>query len=232
MKIEFFTDTVKKSNEDIYGITRNGAFVLDGASALTNKNYTPSGNDVNWMVNWWRGYLEECLDNTLYSIQEILEEGIDHFNKEYGKFVDLSTLKPHEQLSAGIAIVRRNGEFLESYVMGDVEITIEEKERECMVITDPSIKELDEEVIGMMGRNQKRTDQLVFKDFTQKELETLIINRSKMNKPGGYFILSHNKEVVDRGVYKTIPIESIEEMPSCHRWISALKLSVFKKDPS
>ena len=31
MKIEFYTDTVKKRNEDIYGITRNGAFVLDGA---------------------------------------------------------------------------------------------------------------------------------------------------------------------------------------------------------
>ena len=72
MKIEFYTDTVKKRNEDIYGITRNGAFVLDGASALTDKNYTPSGNDVNWMVNWWKGYLEETLDNTRYSIQGIL----------------------------------------------------------------------------------------------------------------------------------------------------------------
>ena len=101
MKIEFYTDTVKKRNEDIYGITRNGAFVLDGASALTDKNYTPSGNDVNWMVNWWKEYLEENLDNTRYSIQEILEEGIDHFNNAYGKFVDLSTLKPYEQLSGG-----------------------------------------------------------------------------------------------------------------------------------
>ena len=156
MKIEFYTDTVKKSNEDIYGITRNGAFVLDGASALTDKNYTPSGNDVNWMVNWWKEYLEENLDNTLYSIQEILEEGIDHFNKEYGKFVDLSTLKPYEQLSAGIAIVRKNGEFLESYVLGDVEITIEDKDSECMVITDSSIKNLDDEVIQMYGQEQKK----------------------------------------------------------------------------
>ena len=65
MKIEFYTDTVKKSNEDIYGITRNGAFVIDGASALTDKNYTPSGNDVSWMVHWWKDYLEENLDNTL-----------------------------------------------------------------------------------------------------------------------------------------------------------------------
>ncbi len=210
MKIEFYTDTVKKSNEDIYGITRTGAFVIDGASALTNKNYTPSGNDVNWMVNWWKDYLEEHLDHTLYSIQEILEEGIDRFNKEYGKFVDLSTLKPHEQLSAGIAIVRTNGEFLEAYVLGDVEITIEDKDREFMVITDSSIENLDNEVKRIMGRNKKRKDQLVFKDFTQEELDLLILNRSKMNKPGGYFILSHSKEAVDMGIYKTIPVESIE----------------------
>jgi Protein phosphatase 2C len=210
MKIEFYTDTVKESNEDIYGITRIGAFVIDGASALTDKNYTPSGNDVSWMVHLWKDYLEENLDNTLYSIQKILEEGIDHFNKEYGKFVDLSTLKPYEQLSAGISIVRKNGEFLEAYVLGDVEITIEDKDREFIVITDTSLENLDGEVKQIMGRNKKRKDQIVFKEFTQEELDILILNRSKMNEPGGYFILSHSKEAVDMGIYKTIPVESIE----------------------
>lgn len=211
MKIEFYTDTVKKRNEDIYGITRNGAFVLDGASALTDKNYTTSGNDVNWMVNWWKGYLEETLDNTRYSIQGILEEGIDHFNNAYGKYVDLSTLKPYEQLSAGIAIVRKNEGFLESYVLGDVEITIEDKDGECKVVTDKSIMNLDNQVIHSMGKNKKRKDQLVFKDFTQEELDILRINRSKMNEPEGYYILSHCKEAVDMGIYKTIPIESVEK---------------------
>ncbi|MBB6447635.1 protein phosphatase 2C domain-containing protein [Bacillus benzoevorans] len=210
MKIDFYTDTVKKSNEDIYGITKSGAFVLDGASALTDKNYTSSGNDVTWMVNWWKEYLEKNLDNTDYSIQEILAEGIDHFNKGYGKFVDLSTLKAYEQLSAGIAIVRKNGDFLESYVLGDVEITIEGKDREFIVITDNSIKNLDNGVIQIMGRNKKRKDQYVFKEFTQEELDILRLNRSKMNDPRGYFILSHKKEAVDRGIYKTIPVESIE----------------------
>ena len=127
MKIEFYTDTVKKRNEDIYGITRNGAFVLDGASALTDKNYTPSGNDVNWMVNWWKEYLEGNLDNTRYSIQGILEEGIDHFNNAYGKFVDLSTLKPYEQLSAGIAIVRKNEEFLNPMCWGMLRLPLRTK---------------------------------------------------------------------------------------------------------
>jgi hypothetical protein len=211
MKIEFYTDTVKKSNEDIYGVTRIGAFVLDGASALTDKNYTPSGNDVSWMVHWWKEYLEENLDNTLYSIQLILEEGIDRFNKAYGKFVELSTLKPYEQLSAGIAIVRKRGAFLEAYVLGDVEITIEDKDGKCMVITDRSIMNLENAVIQSRGKKKKRKDQLVFKEFTQEELDILRLNRSKMNEPGGYFILSHSKEAVDMGIYKTIPVESIEK---------------------
>ncbi|WP_338472473.1 protein phosphatase 2C domain-containing protein [Niallia sp. XMNu-256] len=229
MKIEFCTDTVKKSNEDIFGITRFGAFVIDGASALTNKNYTPSGNDVNWMVNWWKKYLEENLDNTLYSIRELLKEGIDCFNNDYEKFVDLSTLKPYEQLSAGIAIVRESEEFLESYVLGDVEITIENGEGEFIAITDPSIKNLDDQVIRMMGRNEKRKDQVVFKDFTQEELDILRRNRSKMNEPGGYFILSHSKEAVDMGRYKTFPVESVERCLLATDGLAPLSMKYTKK---
>ena len=32
-----------------------------------------------------------------------------------------------------------------------------------------------------------------------------------MNEPEGYYILSHCKEAVDMGIYKTIPVESIEK---------------------
>ena len=84
-------------------------------------------------------------------------------------------------------------------MLGDVEITIEDKDREFIVITDSSLENLDGEVKQIMGRNKKRKDQIVFKEFTQEELDILILNRSKMNEPGGYFILSHSKEAVDQG---------------------------------
>lgn len=229
MEIDYYTDTVKKSNEDIYGITRFGAFVIDGASALTDKNYTPSGNDLNWMIHWWKQYLEENLDHTRYGIQEILKEGIERFNEEYGKFVDISTLKPYEQLSAAIAIVRKNGEFLESYVLGDVEIILENKDREFIVITDSSISNFDGQVIQLMGSNKKRQDAIVFKGFTQEELDILISNRSKMNEPGGYFILSHSQEAVDRGIYKTIPVESIKRCLLATDGIMPLRSKYSKK---
>ncbi len=211
MRIEFHSDTAKKSNEDIYGLTKMSAYVIDGASALTDRSFTPDGNDVSWMVHWWKGYLDNNIDDMTKTIQEILREGIRRLNSEYRKFVDLDTLEPHEQLSAGIAIVRKNGETLEAYVLGDVEITIEDKSGECSIVTDNSIKGLDLEVIELMRRNHQREHQVVFRGFTQEELSFLVNNRKKMNSPGGYFILSHNIDAVDMGIFKSFQISEIEK---------------------
>lgn len=229
MRIEFETDTKKQSNEDICGLTKKGAFVLDGASALTYKNYTPSGNDVNWMVNWWKKYLEANLDDTRYTIQEIIKKGIDNFNIEYGKFVDIKTLKNFEKLSAGIAVARKNQNYLETYVLGDVEITLETKNGDCIHITDDFIKNLDSEVISMISKNNRRNSEIVFKGFTQEEMDILIRNRSKMNKPGGYYILSHEKEAVDKGVYKKIKIEEVERCLLATDGITPLSTRYTKK---
>ncbi len=210
MRIEFHTDTVKTSNEDIYGLTKRGAFVIDGASALTSRSFVPEGNDVSWMVQWWRDYLEEHLDDITFTIQEILKDGIRNFNKDYGRFVDLANLQPHEQLSAGIAILRKNGNILESYVLGDVEISVEGRNGDCSIVTDQALKGLDAEVIELMRRNHEREKQVVFKGFTEKELEILIRNRKKMNVAGGYYILGHSVEAVDMGIFKTFQIDEIE----------------------
>lgn len=209
MRIEYHTDTVKKYNEDIYGLTKRSAFVLDGASALSNNSYTPDKNDVSWMVNWWKEYLYLNIDDTTSTIQSILRNGVREFNREYGKFVDINSLEPHEQLSAGIAVVRKNKNTLEAYVLGDVEITAEDKSGICYVITDTALKELDSEVIELMRRNKYRENEVVFKGFTEAELEILIRNRSRMNTDGGYFILGHSEDAIDFGIYKELDITQI-----------------------
>ena len=211
MRIEFHTDTVKKSNEDIYGLTKRGAFVIDGASALTDRSFVPDGNDVSWMVQWWRDYLDGHLDDTSYSIKEILKEGVRKFNWEYGRYVDLDSLEAHEQLSAGIAILRKNGDILESFVLGDVEISVKSINGECSIVTDQALKGLDAEVIDLMRRNHQREKQVIFKGFTEQELDVLIRNRKKMNVPGGYYILGHSVEAIDMGIYRTFQADEIEK---------------------
>lgn len=209
MKIEFHTDSVKKYNEDIYGLTNMSAFVIDGASALTDRSFTPGCNDVSWMVNWWKDFLYKNIDDTTNSIQSILKLGVRKFNSDYGKFVDIKTLLPHEQLSAGIAIVRKNGDILESFVLGDVEISVEDKYSKCIIVTDPALKGFDSEVIELMKNNPEREKQLVFKGFTEDELSILIRNRNKMNTAGGYFILGHSEDAIDHGIYMEFCIKDI-----------------------
>lgn len=211
MRIEFHSDTAKKNNEDIYGLTRRSAYVIDGASALTSRSFTPGGNDVTWMVQWWKRFLDDNLDNTTRTIQEILKIGIMDFNRDFGRFADIDSLEAHEQLSAGIGIVRKHGDVFEAYVLGDVEISLESKRGECLVVTDSSIKDLDSQVVDLMRRNHQREGQEVFKGFTGQELDLLIRNRSRMNTPGGYFILGHSLDAVDMGIYKEFRVGDIEK---------------------
>ena len=44
-------------NEDIIGLTPYGAWVLDGATGLNNKNLISNESDAKWYVNWWNKYL-------------------------------------------------------------------------------------------------------------------------------------------------------------------------------
>ena len=46
-------------NEDMVGICKKGAWVLDGATGLNNKNLISKESDAKWYVSWWNKYLEE-----------------------------------------------------------------------------------------------------------------------------------------------------------------------------
>lgn len=46
-------------NEDIIGLSPYGAWVLDGATGLNNRNLVSIENDVKWYVSWWNEYLYE-----------------------------------------------------------------------------------------------------------------------------------------------------------------------------
>lgn len=210
MHVDHHTHTVKVRNEDIYGITRYGAFVIDGASALTKNHFTPDGHDIHWMVTWWRGYLEEHLDHRERSLQEILKKGVERYNEAFSAFADHRELTKQEHLSASIGITRLNGDYLEVYVLGDAEVSLVTADGGCETITDQAIKAFDERVIEMMRQNPRREEELIFKGFTADEWEVLLAHRGQMNTPEGYFILAHSVEAIDHGIYREIPVDRVQ----------------------
>lgn len=209
MKTKAITDTVRPKNEDAYDTTKKSAFVIDGASGLSDNRFMPRGQDVAWMSKWWREYLSPAIDNSEMSIQEILEKGIDEFTIAYGKMTDLSKLKKYELLSASIGITRVCNGMFQAFVLGDVEIVAEMKDGNIEIITDDTVEYLDKEVINLMKSNPNRSLFIENEGFTAKEMEMLIENRSKMNTPEGYYILSVDKEAIEHGKYMEIPVSEI-----------------------
>lgn len=212
MLIDSHTNTFKKNNEDIYGVTKTGAFVIDGASALVEKDFIKNENDVSWMGKWWKKYLTNNLDNTEITIKEVLKKGIEAYNKEFSKCADIDNLKGYEKISASIGLTRHNNNFLEVYVLGDVEISLIDDNNICKTITDTSIEVLDNKVIKMMKEGlEEREKKIVFKGFTKNELDLLKKNRNKMNTNEGYYILAHSIEAIDSGIEVKIPIKEVSK---------------------
>ncbi len=207
--IDAITHTYKLKNEDSYGMTEHGFWVMDGASALKKNNYTSEGNDVVWMVNWWNHYLNEHLEQLDRSIVDLLEEGVDQFNADFSKFTNVDTLSKLDRASTGIAIGRMNGGKVECFVLGDVEINIQKKEGVIDVLTDERIEPLDREVMTMIANNPHRENEIVFSGYTSEELQVLQRNRMKMNTEEGYNVLEHDRDAIKKGIYRAYPQEEI-----------------------
>lgn len=210
MKVDCITNSYKDYNEDGYGCTENSFWVLDGASALNKHNFTDAENDVYWVVNWWSEYLKTHIDDPKKSIAAIIEKGVMALNVAFSEFVQLDTLSSLDVVSLGISVVRLTDDHLEYFVLGDVEINIKLKTAAFLSYTDTSIKALDQKVIDAMTSDSSRNDRIVFKGFTQGELDLLKTNRSKMNTEEGYYILAHEQYVPQHGIQGTIERRDIE----------------------
>lgn len=210
--IDSITDTYKLHNEDIYGVTKCSYWILDGALSLNKSKFTDGSSDVVWMVNWWHNYLKENLNQMDKSIITILEEGIEQLNYKFSKFIDINELSKLDRASAGIAIIRINKETVESFVLGDVEININSKDKEIKTLVDEKIEKLDSKVMDIIFNNTDRDKEITFNDYTREELEILKIHRMKMNAKDGYYILEHDVTAIRNGIYKEYPLKDVEEI--------------------
>jgi|GEM_PF-641957 len=209
--VDSITDTYKLHNEDVYGATDNSYWIMDGALSLNRTNYTDDFSDVVWMVKWWQNYLKKHLDQFEKTIKTILEEGVAQLNHDFSKFANIDDLNKLDRASAGIGIVRINNDNLESFVLGDVEINLK-TEKEIITLVDQKVEELDNKVMEMIFNNPKREQEFAFKGYTVEELDVLRENRSKMNSEDGYYILEHDVNAIQNGIYREYRLDNIKEI--------------------
>lgn len=191
-------------NEDIVGFTPFGAWVLDGATGLNNKNIVSKESDAKWYVSWWNKYLHENIMCDK-SLKIILKEGIDKITQEYMKKVGDLPIEELYRPSSSALIIKFHEDKLEYLLLGDCTL-IYEKENEQYLIKDESVCKFDEKVFKFMD-NIKDAEKLTLEEKKLNVMSLIIENRLKKNSSKGYWILEFCKDSIDHAIYGHINFE-------------------------
>ncbi|MEG2983424.1 MAG: hypothetical protein RR835_01905 [Peptostreptococcaceae bacterium] len=193
-----------KYNEDITGINSFGAWVLDGATGLNNKNLVSDKSDANWYVNWWNEYLHKNIDKKS-TLKEIMNDGINLISEEYYANIDKYKIEKLDTPSSSIAVIKFYRDKIEYFLLGDCTLHFKIKEK-IYIIKDRSLCYLDKLVYDEM-ESLPNLHQLSYEEIKRSVMTTIISNRLKKNKKDGYWILDFDKEAINNSLSGFINIE-------------------------
>lgn len=191
-------------NEDVAGISRYGAWVLDGATGLNNKKIVSDESDAKWYVDWWNNYLSQNIDKD-FSLKDILYNGIDIVTREYKNTVGNTKVDKLDIPSCSIVIIKYYKDKLEYLVLGDCTL-LTKVNNNYNCIKDESVCRLDEVVFNSI-KNIENINELSLLDKKNKVLPVIIENRLKKNTKEGYWILEFNKDAVDNAIHGFIDVK-------------------------
>ena len=203
-----FTRAGREWNEDRVYSCDDFAFVLDGATCLTNEHYSNYGSDAEWYANWWFEYLKVELKKTKKTIPEILKAGIKKVVNDYKK---LSNKMPEDFPSATFSAIRRINGKIEMYTLCDTSIIFFSKNGDIKFIQDASNGVNDGfNIITVRGFAKKEKTTLL--EARKNHADVISNGRLKKNKFGGYHVLSDSVEAIDFGMYNSIDEELIDKV--------------------
>jgi len=191
-------------NEDIIGLSPHGAWVLDGATGLNNKNLVSTESDAKWYVNWWNKYLHENM-NRKDSLKEIMNDGIAEITKEYYKLIGGNEVEELDFPSCSCSILKFYEDKIEYFLLGDCTLFVDSKES-VKVLKEDTIGKFDKKVFDYIEKI-KGSINMTLIEKKVKVMPIIIENRLKKNTVGGYWALEFSKDAVNNCVNGFIEIK-------------------------
>lgn len=191
-------------NEDIVGLSPYGAWVLDGATGLNNKNLVSTESDAKWYVSWWNSYLHENMERE-DSLKVIIKEGIEEITKEYYKLTYDKEVEAIDIPSCSCSILKFYKDKIEYLLLGDCTLLVNHNES-VKILKDETLCRLDKKIFDFM-QEAKDVTNLTLKERKAEVMPIIIENRLKKNTVGGYWALEFSKEAVDNCISGFIDIE-------------------------
>lgn len=216
-------------NEDAVGICKKGAWVLDGATGLNNKNLISKESDAKWYVFWWNKYLKENLDKNK-SLKEIVLEGLENIKREYLLKLDGVKVQELDMPSASAIIIKFYENKIEYFLLGDCTLLFKDLTKN-IIVKDERVCKFDDEVFRKMD-DLNKVKYLTIDEKKNILLPIIIENRLRKNSEKGYWILEFNKEAVKKSIHGFIDINDEAKIIMSSDGFSCAwdKYNIFNKD--
>ncbi|RDI69542.1 NUDIX hydrolase N-terminal domain-containing protein [Halopelagius longus] len=200
-------------NEDVGGVTWKGAWVLDGATGISDENFTPGRSDAQWYVKEFDNILRNTINDSSRDLRTIVSDGIQMVSKKFEKMTDGYEIDRATEPSAACSIVRWVDGILEVYILGDCSVLVTYGDGEIQHLTDERelLRRLEREAVnGMHGlmteRGLERTEA---KNIIWPKLEH---NRQKLREDREHWSLSLDPKAPESGFYTRIDAATINQI--------------------
>lgn len=173
--------------EDRVGADIKYIFAIDGASGLNGCHVTPADSDAAWLAEGLRSYLSEHLSDENRTISEIVSHGAELLREQYDVYWNGKEQGQADYPSAGVAIFRICGEWLEYFALGDCDAILEMQDGEVLVLEETVLSALDRSALAQMVEYAKQHGCTMLEARAALH-DVLVRNRNLRNTHNGYWI--------------------------------------------
>lgn len=198
-------------NEDIAQLNPSSAWILDGATGLSEKNIIDNESDARWFVQQWNEYLSAAVEDCDKSVADLIKAGIPIIKNKYYGLSKGADPQPIDLPSSGVALVRWNEEKLDYLVLGDCILIIKYAGNKISVVKDDCLQQLDEKAIDRLHQLMIESN-YSFEDAIQEINPILVSHRLMKNTQAGYWILGFDEQALDNCIHAAADIKEISEI--------------------
>lgn len=204
------SDSVRDINEDLGFVRPTMAWVLDGATGITDTNYTPGRTDGEWYVETFSSELLKRIHEFDTSLTTIIRNALDSVSRQFNEHAPERQVDPAAEPSATGAIVRWTGTKLEYFVLCDSTLLFYRDGEVVENITDKRITQLEERALNQI--ESKRNEGLSHQKAREESFPLLRENRRAKNTEGNYWVFSMDTSAIEQAITGTFDIKPGDEI--------------------
>lgn len=211
-------EDARQINEDLVIKGENYAILMDGATGLGGPRLEKGLTNAEWFVKNCGQFMKEILDkNPDYNLSTLVKECIINVKEKISKIENENgyTLRPHEEPSSTIIIIREFNGVTDIFSLGDSLTMIKTKDKKFTVLRDYNLAKLDNNTLNEMQKIARERNISILEARYEDEIKAMLIsNRNKKNsgQPDGYWILSLDENVVNNAKILQLQSREIEKI--------------------